>query len=205
MEAKKKQIFTRCLIGSMIVHLALFYTGAVKNTQNRINFSKNVSHRTNVKLVINQKPVKKVVKKRIVKTKKVASKKKQVLHKKTSPIKEIKAERAFKANNIITGQNSKLAAYLKEVRQVIIDNKKYPRIAKKLRQQGEVQVLVELSWPNVLSKVELVKKSEHDILYKSALDSITELEDIPQMPNVLKEEFLTKRLQFRVPMSFELL
>ncbi len=204
MKNDSHEIFKRCLIGSAILHLCMFYTYNGVKSRKALNFSKTNEKRVSIKL-IDRVPVKN---KEI--TKKKPHRKTQKVSKinkiKKQPQKNIvsKLEVSNKVSRMDAGLNSQLAAYSKLLRDKIVENKKYPIVAKRLKQQGTAHVSIELSWPNILEKVELSKSSRHEILNKEALDSIHNLDEIPRMPDSLRGEFSQKKLRIQVPISFQL-
>ena len=87
------------------------------------------------------------------------------------------------------------------MRDEIIKNRRYPRIAKRLRKSGIVNIAFDIEYPGRVSNLKLIKKVDFEPLNESALDSVSSLENFPQMP----VELSTKKIKVNIPISFELL
>ncbi|POB14115.1 energy transducer TonB [Halobacteriovorax sp. DA5] len=99
------------------------------------------------------------------------------------------------------GQANEKARYLKSIRDQILAQKRYPKVAKMLKKQGIVDIYFEVSYPSNLSNIQIQKGSGHAILDKSALETIEALGDLPEMPDFLKSEVL----KVAIPIKYELL
>lgn len=89
-----------------------------------------------------------------------------------------------------SGEESIIAEYLTLVHKEIAKFKFKNRMAKRLKLTGEVQLKFNISWPNNLAGLEIVKSSRSSFLDNSALKSIELIEEIPQMPEILKSQTL---------------
>jgi protein TonB len=89
-----------------------------------------------------------------------------------------------------SGEESIIAEYLTLVHKEIAKFKFKNRMAKRLKLTGVVQLKFNISWPNVLLGLEIVKSSKSGFLDNSALKSIELIEEIPQMPEILKSQTL---------------
>ncbi|MFG1500980.1 TonB family protein [Halobacteriovorax sp. XZX-3] len=149
---------------------------------------------------------------RLVKLKKITQSPKKTIQKKarskqvarpisTKPL-EQSLENSPVVNKVVnTGQANEKARYLKSIRDQILSQKRYPKIAKMLKKQGIVDIYFEVSYPSNLSNIQIQKGSGHAILDKSALETIEALDELPQMPDFLKSEIL----KVAIPIKYELL
>ncbi|EQC47989.1 TonB-dependent receptor [Bacteriovorax sp. Seq25_V] len=108
---------------------------------------------------------------------------------------------AKRENRKSQGTSDSVARYTSVIREMITKNKKYPRVAKRLKQQGVVKVYFEVSFPNKISNLKIVETAKYDLLNKSALETIESLEDLPQVP----DEHAEAPIQLIVPLNFEIL
>lgn len=101
-----------------------------------------------------------------------------------------------------SGSDSQKAHYIDQVRQLIMKNKKYPRIAQKLKQEGVVEIYFEIARTNKISRLEIKKASTFESLNKAALEAVEALElGHLEFPRDIKAQFL----EIELPMQFELL
>ncbi|MBL7664302.1 MAG: TonB family protein [Bacteriovoracaceae bacterium] len=99
------------------------------------------------------------------------------------------------------GQQTPLAKYATLIRGLIAQNQYYPTIAKKLQQQGRVQVYFEIVYPNKIQNIKIHQESSYETLNTSALSAVEALVDLPPIP----EELKTKKLTLVVPIDFKLI
>ncbi|MGK0367207.1 MAG: TonB family protein [Thermoproteota archaeon] len=99
------------------------------------------------------------------------------------------------------GQNKLLNKYLAEVRDSILRNKHYPRVAKKLKQEGLAIVSFEIHFPNKIKNIKLKKQTSYKILNSSAINTVIKLKDIAKIPKSLKR----KLIKIEVPLNYQTL
>ncbi len=114
--------------------------------------------------------------------------KKTIKSKKSKPI-----EKAIKEKTL-QGQNTLLEQYLTLIRNEIAKIKRYPRVAKRLGQQGDVIVKFNLIWPGSIEQVEIKSASEYKLLNQSAIEAINELKKLPPMPKELEGKSFTVQI-----------
>lgn len=195
----RKNTFLYTAIISAGLHGLLLFASSTQSKEDSANlhYSKNQSQRIQVKRLVKLKNSleQKVEEKVVKKAKKVVSKKRKV-------VKEHSLENAPNPKNVVnSGQETQKARYLKRVRDEILARKRYPKIAKMLKKQGVVDIYFEVSYPKNLSNIRIKKGSGHAILDKSALETIEDLNELPEMPDFLKSEVL----KIAIPIKYELL
>ena len=67
--------------------------------------------------------------------------------------------------------------------------------------QGKVKISFEIEWPNKIKNLNIVDKSDYELLNKSALSIVEEMNDIPTIPNELN----MKMVKVVIPVVYELL
>ena len=92
------------------------------------------------------------------------------------------------------------ARYLRKVRATIEAKKYYPRMAKKLRQTGRVEVQFEIRKDGTVCCVSLLRGCRHRKLNKAALRTIERIGRFDPIPEALK----TEKLKVRVPINYSL-
>jgi protein TonB len=168
-----------------------------KSIYSKVQRSRITLKTTNHKYL--KKPIKRPpIKKKIVKRKKKAFKLIQPSKDKISKSSELRERSIVKAVSLTSGQKDLVAKYLSIVRQSILKNKFYPRVARKLKLQGEVIVTFAIRWPNTIEDVRLLKMTPHALLNESALNSVTGLSELAQMPAKLK----TQVLRVQIPLVY---
>ncbi len=185
---------------SLLAH-GLILFGFHQSTQldlDQIHYSKNSSDKIQIRRMLNLKKATQMPKE----IKKVEAKRAKQVVKQQSVAKKTELENSSVEQVIEnSGQQSKKAQYLSQIRDQILAMKRYPRLAKRLKKQGVVDVYFEISYPRQLGNIKIQKGSEHDILNESALETVKALEDIPVMPEFLKTEVL----KIAIPIKYELL
>jgi protein TonB len=191
----------KSLVISIAVHAMVMVPVGIRvfNAQKKVNFSLNNSNKTALRTVIRFKaPAKeqpKVMKKKVVKkAKKLAPKKVAKKAPEQAPDQSLK-----KVVKKTLGQSSAKARYLSIVRSMIAANKKYPYIARRLRQQGTVKVYFEIAYPNKIKNIKLQEASRYDSLNRSALAAVKGLKSLPSVPAELKNE----TLEIQLPIVYE--
>jgi len=91
------------------------------------------------------------------------------------------------------------ARYLQKVREKIQAHRYYPRIARKLRQTGRVEVQFVIRKDGRVSSVTLVERCGHRRLDKAARETIERIGRFDPLPKVLGD-----RLKVRVPIHYQL-
>lgn len=89
------------------------------------------------------------------------------------------------------GENTVLAAYLSEVRNIIVKNKFKNKLASKLNLKGPVEVSFTIVKPNFIKDLFVIKSSGHSPLDQSALQTVNNISHLPPVPNVLELESLS--------------
>lgn len=145
-------------------------------------------------VVVPPKKIKKKVKK------KVAKKKKVIKTKKSSKPKRV-AKMSSKVQLSSPKQKAIKDHYLSKVRRMIEQRKKYPRAAKRLRQQGVVYVKFMISQDGTIRHIGLVKKSRHEKLDKAALNILKKIRAFAPIPKELGERYLS----VTVPIKYKIL
>ena len=99
------------------------------------------------------------------------------------------------------GENSALAQYLSNVRQIINERKYYPTQAKRLQQQGIVKIKLELNNLGEILSMNLVEKSRHSLLNQAVIETIQQIKHFGIFP----KEMAQNKLEVTVPIAFELI
>lgn len=101
------------------------------------------------------------------------------------------AETSKVINEQDSGSNTALASYLGEVRKLILKNKHYPKIAKRLKQEGLVEVYFEIEKPNKIKALELRTASPFESLNTAALEAVRlSGESLPKFPEELGSQVI---------------
>ncbi|OUR99799.1 hypothetical protein A9Q84_01865 [Halobacteriovorax marinus] len=146
-----------------------------------------------------QKSIPTPIKKRVVKKSSKRVQKKIVKPtKKISKFSQIMERTLRKPITKSSGHRDMVAKYLSKVRQSILKNKFYPRVARRLKQQGEVVVTFAIRWPNTIEDVRLKKMTPYALLNQSALESVKSLTELAIMPEKLK----TQVLKVEIPLVY---
>lgn len=91
--------------------------------------------------------------------------------------------------------------YLKAIYQTIQNNKLYPKRAKRMRQEGQCKVHVEIQKSGNISNVTFIKKSAYSILNKACINIFNQIKSFEPIPKMLKLE----KLNLDVPLKYRLL
>ncbi len=187
-----KTLFLAILGLIVAVHLFYFF-GSSQRSFSVVHFSKNLSvvSSIKVKLITQIKPV---VKKRVLK------KKMEVVKKSIVPVQK-KDEIVSPRNVLDRGQQNHLARYLSKVRSTINQNKFYPRIAKRLKQQGVVKVRIAISKVGKITLFEIVEKSHYHLLNQAVLKTLRKIKSFGKIPTVIKRQFV----EVIVPVVYEII
>lgn len=141
---------------------------------------------------IKKKAIKKVVKKKVVKKKKV---KKKVKKKKVKKKKVLKKRTARQASS--PQQKSIENAYLSKVRRSIERRKKYPKSAKRAKQQGTVRVRFTINANGSIRNISLVGGTPYAKLNKAALKILRRIGSFAPIPKKLGKRSLTVTVPIR--------
>lgn len=142
---------------------------------------------------IKKKAIKKVVKKKVVKKKKV--KKKKVKKKNVKKKKVLKKRTARQASS--PQQKSIKNAYLSKIRRSIERRKKYPKSAKRAKQQGTVRVRFTINANGSIRNISLVGGTPYAKLNKAAFKILRRIGSFAPIPKELGKRSLTVTVPIR--------
>jgi len=158
------------------------------------------------KKIIKKKPVKKktppkkIIKKEIIKKgpKKIEKKiiKKEVAVNK-EPVKKASTENKTQSLKKLKAYKQN---YLTQLRAKIDSNKKYPKISKRLGEQGQVIVSFKVLKSGEFKNIKIIKSSGKKRLDKAALKALEETKSFKAIPLELNKSFL----EISLPISFKL-
>lgn len=187
------------LIFSISIHVLMLVN--FTNTKPLVIYSKNTSSQLIHKTSLYVKKITKIEKPQKPSFNEEASKNKLV-QKQAESKKLSESEMASIESQKSSGSDSQKAHYIDQVRRLIMKNKKYPRIAQKLKQEGVVEIYFEIAKTNKISKLEIKKASSFESLNKAALEAVEGLElGHLEFPKDIKAQ----SLEIELPMQFELL
>ena len=89
-------------------------------------------------------------------------------------------------SNLDAGVNSLMSKYLSEVRSIIVKNKFKNKIASRLQLKGPVELGFIIEKPNVIKNIQVLKSSGHLPLDQSALQTLQNVENFPNIPESLE-------------------
>lgn len=146
-----------------------------------------------LKSKLKPKPKPKPVQKKVVKQSESAQKSKHrnipSTPKKSAPSAQ-KADRA-KIDRI-------KSAYLKEVHQLIEENKYYPRRAKRMHRSGVVEIEFTILKDGKISNINILKGCKYSILNRAAKKTLGKIGTFQPLPNAFESDSLT----LRVPINY---
>ncbi len=87
--------------------------------------------------------------------------------------------------------------YYSKVRNMIERKKRYPSIAKKLRQEGIVHVTFTISKNGAISDIRLVKKCPHERLNRAAVRVLKEIGSFPPIPEEVGKQSISLSVLIR--------
>ncbi len=149
---------------------------------------------------IEKKAIKKVVKKKKIAKKKVTKKKVAKKKKKTTKPKKV-AKQTSKAQRSSPKQKSIKNHYLAKVRKMIEQRKKYPKAAKRMRQEGVVKVKFTIGKNGVIRNIRLAGKCSYMKLNKAAMKILKKIRAFAPIPKELSERYLS----LTVPIRYKIL
>ena len=142
----------------------------------------------------------KKIKKKIVKKKKVTKKKKIVKKKKYAKAKKVAKKRSMTPRSSANKKAIK-NAYLSKVRRTIEQHKKYPKAAKRMKQQGVVYVKFTIKKNGSIKHIVLAKSSSYAKLNKAAVKILKNIRAFAAIPR----ELGVKYLSVTVPIRYKIL
>lgn len=151
---------------------------------------------------IKKKAIKKVVKKKINKkiVKKVVKKKKKKVAKKQKTKKQKIAKKPSRMQRSAPKSKAIKNAYLAKVRRTIERRKKYPKAAKRMRQQGTAYIKFTISSNGSIKHVKLSKSCPYAKLNKAALNILKKIGSFGPIPKELGKKYLT----LTVPIKYKI-
>lgn len=114
------------------------------------------------------------------------SKKKKAIAK--PQMKKIAQPQKSSRGKVNSGKKTIIAKYLTSVREKMANFKYKNRLAKRLKLKGEVKLKFDLVWPNEIKNVEVVLPSKYKALTKSAIESLSRVDELPSFPSEIKEK-----------------
>ncbi len=127
-------------------------------------------------------------------------KKKESIKKKRIKSKNIKSASEGLSGGQILGSGGGGALkehYFSKVRNMIERKKRYPSIAKKLRQEGTVHVTFTISKNGAISDIRLVKKCPHERLNRAAVRVLKEIGSFPPIPEEVGKQSISLSVLIR--------
>lgn len=141
---------------------------------------------------------KKVVKKKSPKKKKV-KKKKNTKEKKRKPPKKV--QRVASKSQLSSPKKKALKnTYLSQVRKKIEQYKTYPRIAKRMKQQGTAHVKFTISSNGKIRHISLAKKCPYKKLNQAAVSILKQIGSFSPIPKELEETYFS----LTVPITYKI-
>lgn len=137
---------------------------------------------------------KKVIKKKIVKKKKKI-KKKRLVKKVTKKTKVSKKASITKRSS--PKQKAMKRSYLAKIRSIIEKKKKYPRAAKRMKQEGVVSVHFTISKNGQIKQLRLAKKCPYAKLNKAAMHILKKIGSFPPIPHHMDKSYLSLTIPIR--------
>lgn len=199
MKTSNRFTFLFFLALSLVFHGAVLFHG-IKNEASKKNSSFSNKRHLSISIRKERKRVQK--KERVLRAstrKKRKSFSKKKVMKKTISKNSTKDFTSKKEILVNKGSNSELARYLSKIRDSILKNKFYPRIARKLKLEGKVVVSFSINWPNKISEIKLHSLSKYDVLNQSALQAVLRTKELDKMPSNMKNQ----TLKVEVPLTYK--
>lgn len=169
-----------------------------------------------IKKEIFKKPVKKDAKRELVKKtkpipkKKIQKKKniKKVVKKKTvekkiikAPIKKVKKTAPKDTTQSLKKYKQIKQNYITQLRVQVDKNKKYPRVSRKLKEQGKVTIIFRVLNNGKFTNIKILKKSSKRRLNKAALDAVLLTKRFKKFPKELSNK---QFIDIALPINFKL-
>ena len=165
-----------------------------------------------IKKIEKKKPVKKrvikqKVKAKIEKTKEVKKEikevkvsKKELVKKSTKPIKQVQPQTSIDQNKIKKEQDRLKNQYLHALRAKINENKHYPRISKRLKEQGISTISFRVLKTGNFINIKVLKSSSKKRLDKAALEAIMDTNSFMPFDKKIKASYM----DIIIPIEFKL-
>lgn len=132
----------------------------------------------------------------VVKNSKQAIKKR----KKIKANSDTRKEFSIKNENLLAGEKSAIASYISSIRDKVVALKQYPPRARRLGQEGTIEIELIINRSGQIQKSSIIKESDYDILNQATLDLIAKVDSFDSFPREIKKE----ELQVVIPVSYEL-
>ncbi|MBD63588.1 MAG: hypothetical protein CME62_00135 [Halobacteriovoraceae bacterium] len=181
------------LILSLIVSLALHGLMILSLDQSHLEFLNNFAQKNKLNALKSRIYIQEV-KTEIIEKTKPSSEKVSALPKKQPRKKTIVDDQTNQSRS--GGEDSQMAAFLGEVREVIVKNKYKSRVATRLQLDGVVEVEFTLKAPNKIVDLKIKNSSGKMPLDESALETVRRVTNFPTIPNSLELN--------EIPISFKL-
>lgn len=186
----KSFILVLCLIG--IIHFVVLFSYASSSKSTKVvNYSQISTDKTSIKIELNT--FTNTSKKQISKS---GNKKKKSV-KQSMQKKHISKKKILKNK----GTKSEIAKYLSYVRKVVDNAKEYPRMAKRLKQQGKVKIELVLNQVGSILSYKILEESTYSSLNKASLDIFKNIEKFLPLPKSIKES----EYKIIIPINYELI
>jgi len=140
--------------------------------------------------VIKKKIAKKLIKKTIVQKKIIKA-----------PIKKVKRIAPKEATQSLEKYKKVKQNYITQLRSAIDKNKKYPRISRKLKEQGQVTISFRVLQNGKFTNIKIYKKASKHRLNAAALDAVLLTKQFKHFPKELRKK---KFLDIALPINFKL-
>ena len=178
----KNLIFS--LIISGLCHFIIFLSFTrISLSKKQINLSKNKGvEQIRARLQIYEQKEKL---EKVEKEKKSIFKKKEVKKPQEKSISRVSQKKNIKVDQ---GNEKLLTYYLTQIRNKIAQNKFKSQMAKRLNLKGRVKLNFLIHAPNKIAEISIAESSGEDLLDRSALSSIKDTTDIPNIPKALKRK-----------------
>lgn len=186
----RSKIFIISFLISLFAHLSLLLPSLFSSQdQNLTNYSEELGQ-AKIKVSVQLRKIEKIIPQEKPKPKSNKSKKLQPLDKpaETKPIDNIQGVDEQKAN---IGEKTLIANYLSKVRDIVEKYKYKNRIATRLNYKGKVKIGFDITWPNQISNRKVIESSGNGALDDSALETIARIDQLPQMPEKIKDTKLS--------------
>lgn len=151
------------------------------------------------KKIIKKRIKKKIVKKRVKKKKVIEKIPKEPIKNETLEVNKKEIKKTVNKTPTISLKKIKLA-YLRQLRIQIDKNKKYPKISKRLNEQGKVLISFRILKSGLITNIKLLTSSGKKRLDKAALNAIYKTVKFKEFGKQINKEFMdiTLPIQFRL-------
>lgn len=220
---KNKLLFAFALIITVVLHTYVLHTTKIIPVVIAVEPQKKVSPIINLQRVaikepepieeVLPEPPKPVLEEVAIVPPKIIKEKaiKKVLKKKTKKPKKIVKKKIKKPKKIVK-QTSKLQrsspkrkaiknSYLAKVRKTIEQHKKYPKMAKRMKQQGVVYVKFTINKDGSLRHISLAKKCPYKKLNDAAINTLKRIGAFAPIPKELNKRYLS----LTVPINYKII